>query len=91
MRKKILAFVFAAALLVAMATPLFGGVGTALAINDGKAPGDDCSGQASAIGTAGAVGITQADQFGTPVSASGASTGAEGQTQFDAHNETTRC
>jgi len=31
MRKKILAFVFAAALLVAMAVPLFGGGGTALA------------------------------------------------------------
>ncbi len=31
MRKKILAFVFAAALLVAMAVPLFGSVGTASA------------------------------------------------------------
>ena len=33
MRKKILAFVFAAALLIAMAVPLFGGAGTALAGN----------------------------------------------------------
>ncbi len=31
MRKRILGFVFAAALLAAMAVPLFGGVGTALA------------------------------------------------------------
>ncbi len=31
MRKKILAFVFAAALLITMAVPLFGGGGTALA------------------------------------------------------------
>ena len=34
MRKKILAFVFAAALLVAMAVPVFGGGGTALARQD---------------------------------------------------------
>ena len=35
MRKKILAFVFGAALLVAMAVPLFGGSGTAFAKVDG--------------------------------------------------------
>ena len=32
MRKKILAFVFAAAVLMAMAVPLFGGIGTAQAV-----------------------------------------------------------
>ena len=35
MRKKILGFVFAAAVLMAMAVPLFGGVGTASAHNLG--------------------------------------------------------
>ena len=36
MRKKILGFVFAAALLAALAVPLFGGDGTALAANRGS-------------------------------------------------------
>ncbi len=38
MGRKILAFVFAAALLVAMAVPLFGGVGSAHAIVDPATP-----------------------------------------------------
>ena len=33
MRKKIMAFVFAVGLMMALAVPLFGGVGTALAAN----------------------------------------------------------
>ena len=40
MRKKILAFVFAAAVLMAMAVPLFGGVGTAEAILNPNVPID---------------------------------------------------
>ncbi len=47
MRKKILAFVFAAALLVAIAVPLFGGVGTASAQVHGVSQAG-CSGQSSA-------------------------------------------
>ena len=38
MRKKILAFVFGAALLVAMAVPLFGSVGTASADRSASCP-----------------------------------------------------
>ena len=41
MRKKILAFVFAAAVLMAMAVPLFGGVGTASAHSTN--PGQACA------------------------------------------------
>ena len=54
MRKKILAFVFTAALLVAMAVPLFGGGGTAQAIVDPVVPSDECSsGQQSSSNAAG--------------------------------------
>ena len=59
MRKRILAFVFGAALLVALALPLFGGVGTAQAIVDPVTPSDECSdgngGGGQAVG-AGAIG-----------------------------------
>ncbi len=62
MRKKMLAFVFAAALLVAMAVPMFGGVGTAEAIvdpatplscanNPAKAKSGGAAGGAAAIGS----------------------------------------
>ena len=51
MRKKILGFVFAAALLVAMAVPLFGGGGTAEAIVNPNVP-IDC-GNANSSGAAG--------------------------------------
>ncbi len=52
MRKKILGFVFAAALLAALAVPLFGG-GTALAGNFGSVdiPGPGCVALANAGGT----------------------------------------
>ena len=53
MRKKILGFVFAAALLAALAVPLFGGAGTAQAGNFGSVdtPGAGCVAVANAGGT----------------------------------------
>ena len=51
MRKKILAFVFAVALLVAMAVPLFGGASSAEAIVDGFTP-VECSGGSGGGGQA---------------------------------------
>ena len=73
MRKKILAFVFAAALLVALAVPLFGGVGTAQAIVHPVTPSNDCSGGEGGGGEAianGAVGGPGNDPDGVaPVNA----------------------
>ena len=51
MRKKIMAFVFAAALLMALALPLFGGASSAEAIVDGFTP-VECSGGAGGGGAA---------------------------------------
>lgn len=53
MRKKTLAFVFAAAVLVAMAVPLFGGVGTAEAIVHGSTPIIDAGAVGASEGSAG--------------------------------------
>ncbi len=45
MRKKILAFVFAAAVLIATAVPVFGGVGTAVASVSVLPEGANCHGK----------------------------------------------
>lgn len=50
MRKKILAFVFAAALLVAIAVPLFSGVGTVSADPGGVPNINSCFGRANSPG-----------------------------------------
>src|SRR3990172_3661168 len=45
-----MACVFTAAILVALAVPLFSGGGSALASNDPLVPGDDCSNNANVVG-----------------------------------------
>ena len=45
-----MACVFAAAILVALAVPLFSGGGRALASNDPFVPADECSGNANVVG-----------------------------------------
>ena len=80
--KRIASTAAAAAAALALAAPAY-------AINDGRVPADECSGNANAVGTPGGQpnpGLATAEPVGPPASANnpGRSTGARGEERSQA-------